>query len=125
MVYFEESNGLLSLPFDRRFFLKLVVSPKPTKTKLSFLFRRGYYCGVEVAVKMVEEEKEKVEEGVEEEDRLGDPSRAPGADSERRLDPDLLLPFSLGWVRECITRQVKNGPQQVSRHRRFGLVLLT
>ena len=64
-----------------------------------------------------EEEKEKVEE---EEDRLGDPSRAPGADSERRLDPDLLLPFSLGWVRECITRQVKNGPQQVSRHSRSG-----
>ena len=42
-----------------------------------------------------ESERKTVKEGgVDEGDgRLGDPSREPGQDAERRLDPDLLLPF--------------------------------
>ena len=41
-----------------------------------------------------EEKTESKDRGAEEgEERLGDPSREPGQDSDRRLDPDLLLPF--------------------------------
>jgi hypothetical protein len=60
-----------------------------------------------------EDEAKEGGEGGEDEGQLGDPTRAPGADSERRLDPDLLLPFRLGWTRECIFREFKNGPMQV------------
>lgn len=45
--------------------------------------------------------------------KAGDPSREPGADAERRVDPDFLLPFRLGWSRECVFREVKNAPRQV------------
>ena len=41
-----------------------------------------------------EEEKEEVKE--EGEGRLGDPTREPGTDAGRRIDPDLLLPFRCG-----------------------------
>ena len=76
----------------------------------------------------VEEETEEEEEEAEEEreektvkdgggddgdGRLGDPSREPGADAQRRLDPDLLLPFRLGWTRECVFREFKTGPKQI------------
>lgn len=43
----------------------------------------------------------------------GDPTREPGADSDRRIDQDLLLPFRYGWSRECVFRAVKSGPTQV------------
>jgi len=43
----------------------------------------------------------------------GDPSKEPGVDSSRRIDQDLLLPFRYGWTRECVFREVKNGPTQV------------
>jgi len=43
----------------------------------------------------------------------GDLSKEPGADSSRKIDHDLLLPFRYGWTRECVFRAVKNGPTQV------------
>jgi len=46
-------------------------------------------------------------------DSQGDPSREPGADAERKIDHDLLLPFTLGWKREVIFRAIKTGPPLV------------
>jgi len=40
----------------------------------------------------------------------GDPSREAGADADRKIDHELLLPFSFGWKREVIFRPVKTGP---------------
>jgi len=67
-----------------------------------------------------EEEASKEEEKEESEGKKdgcsvtqGDPSKEPGADAQFRIDPDLLMPFRLGWLRECVTREVKNGPDQV------------
>jgi len=46
-------------------------------------------------------------------EQTGDPSKEPGADSVRKIDQDLLLPFHYGWTRECVFRAAKSGPTQV------------
>ena len=57
------------------------------------------------------EAAEEVTDGVkEEEEQLGDPSRAPGDDVVGIIDGDFLLPFYHGWVRECVYREMKSGP---------------
>lgn len=47
---------------------------------------------------------DKNEDSAEEED-LGNPSREPGEDAVREIEPDHLLPFKLGWKREVIIRK--------------------
>ena len=57
------------------------------------------------------ETAEEVTDGIkEDEEQLGDPSRPPGADVVGLIDGDFLLPFSHGWVRECVYREMKSGP---------------
>jgi len=57
------------------------------------------------------EAAEETTDGVkEEEEQLGDPTRAPGDDVVGLIDSDFLLPFQHGWVRECVYREMKSGP---------------
>jgi len=49
------------------------------------------------------EVKDEVEEEPEPADENGDPSREPGVDAKRFIDPDHLTPFRHGWKREVVT----------------------
>ena len=39
----------------------------------------------------------------------GDPSRAPGEDSDAPIESSLLVPFQHGWKRECVMRDMRKG----------------